>query len=165
MAIFSDGKAARTGSALVLVPAPTFGTTNRQSPFLFGDLAKGMREVEFIHSTDARGLISFRVNLPLEYGTKFAVAAADGQMGCLIKVYREWQLSGDDIILARGLATVPKGAGVLLDSRRLGCRSRRRDGRVPAQHHGCGVLRTESANGFSLSVCSSMRRRNGEASR
>jgi non-lysosomal glucosylceramidase len=68
-------------------------------PFLFGDLAKGMREVEFIHSTDARGLISFRVNLPLEYGTRFAVAAADGQMGCLIKVYREWQLAGDELFL------------------------------------------------------------------
>jgi hypothetical protein len=54
-----------------------------------------MRKVELIHSMNARGLISFRVNLPLEYGTKFAVAAADGQMGCLIKVYREWQLSGD----------------------------------------------------------------------
>jgi non-lysosomal glucosylceramidase len=70
-------------------------------PSLFGDLAKGMREIEFIHSTDARGLISFRVNLPLEYGTKFAVAAADGQMGCLIKAYREWQLSGDETFLGK----------------------------------------------------------------
>jgi non-lysosomal glucosylceramidase len=67
--------------------------------FLFGDLSKGMREVEFIHATDARGLMSFRVNLPLAHGTKFAVAAADGQMGCLIKVYRDWQLSGDDAFL------------------------------------------------------------------
>jgi non-lysosomal glucosylceramidase len=70
-------------------------------PFLFGDLAKGMRKVELIHSMNARGLISFRVNLPLEYGTKFAVAAADGQMGCLIKVYREWQLSGDASFLCK----------------------------------------------------------------
>lgn len=69
--------------------------------FLFGDLAKGMREVEFIHATDARGLMSFRVNLPLAHGTKFAVAAADGQMGCLIKIYREWQLSGDEAFLRK----------------------------------------------------------------
>jgi len=68
-------------------------------PFLFGDLAKGMREVEFAHATDSRGLMSFRVNLPLEYGNKFGVAAADGQMGCLIKLYREWQLAGDDVFL------------------------------------------------------------------
>jgi non-lysosomal glucosylceramidase len=69
--------------------------------FLFGDLAKGMREVEFAHATDARGLMSFRVNLPLEYGTRFGVAAADGQMGCLIKIYREWQLSGDEVFLRK----------------------------------------------------------------
>jgi non-lysosomal glucosylceramidase len=69
--------------------------------FLFGDLAKGMREVEFTHSTDSHGLMSFRVNLPLEYGTKFGVAAADGQLGCLIKIYRDWQLSGDDAFLRK----------------------------------------------------------------
>jgi non-lysosomal glucosylceramidase len=69
--------------------------------FLFGDLAKGMREVEFIHSTDPRGLMSFRVNLPLEYGTKFGVAAADGQMGCIVKAYRDWQLSGDEAFLQK----------------------------------------------------------------
>jgi non-lysosomal glucosylceramidase len=60
-----------------------------------------MREVELTHSTDFRGLISFRVNLPLKYGTKFAVAAADGQMGGLIKAYREWQLAGDEAFLRR----------------------------------------------------------------
>ncbi|MBV8141745.1 MAG: hypothetical protein JOZ60_06835 [Verrucomicrobia bacterium] len=69
--------------------------------FLFGDLAKGMREVEFIHSTDSRGLMSFRVNLPLEYGTRFGVAAADGQMGCIVKAYRDWQLSGDEAFLRK----------------------------------------------------------------
>jgi non-lysosomal glucosylceramidase len=69
--------------------------------FLFGDLAKGMREVEFIHATDSRGLMSFRVNLPLEYGTKFGVAAADGQMGCIIKAYRDWRLSGDEVFLRK----------------------------------------------------------------
>lgn len=69
--------------------------------FLFGDLARGMREVEFLHATDAQGLMSFRVNLPLEHGTKFGVAAADGQMGCIIKAYRDWQLSGDRAFLER----------------------------------------------------------------
>jgi non-lysosomal glucosylceramidase len=69
--------------------------------FLFGDLAKGMREVEFLHSVDERGLMSFRVNLPLDYGTEFGVAAADGQMGCIIKIYREWKLSGDQTFLTK----------------------------------------------------------------
>ena len=34
--------------------------------FLFGDLARSMREVEFVHATDDQGLMSFRVDLPLD---------------------------------------------------------------------------------------------------
>ncbi len=69
--------------------------------FLFGDLAWTMREIEFIHGTDEQGLMSFRINLPLAQGTALGRAAADGQMGCLIKLYREWQLSGNDERLRR----------------------------------------------------------------
>ncbi len=64
--------------------------------FLFGSLARSMREVEFLHATDNRGLMSFRVNLPLEFGTSYGVAASDGQPGCIMKLYREWKLSGND---------------------------------------------------------------------
>jgi uncharacterized protein (DUF608 family) len=68
--------------------------------FLFGDLAWTMRDVEFAHATDDRGLMSFRVSLPL--GRKpFGKAAADGQMGTLLKLYRDWQLSGRDEELRR----------------------------------------------------------------
>ncbi|MEK7994438.1 MAG: GH116 family glycosyl hydrolase, partial [Planctomycetota bacterium] len=67
--------------------------------FLFGSLAKSMREVEFAHATDDKGLMSFRVNLPLERAHGFGKAAADGQMGCIMKMYRDWQLSGDDQML------------------------------------------------------------------
>ena len=67
--------------------------------FLFGELARSMREVEFLHATHDNGLMSFRVNLPLEHARDFAYAAADGQMGCLMKLYRDWQLSGDDAML------------------------------------------------------------------
>ena len=58
-----------------------------------------MREVEFVHATDDEGLMSFRVNLPLERAKEFGKAAADGQMGCIMKLYRDWQLSGDDEML------------------------------------------------------------------
>jgi len=67
--------------------------------FLFGSLAKSMREVEFGQATDETGLMSFRVNLPLERAKEFGKAAADGQMGCIMKMYRDWQLSGDDQML------------------------------------------------------------------
>jgi non-lysosomal glucosylceramidase len=70
--------------------------------FLFGDLARIMREIEFNQSTDQHGLMSFRVNLPIERGQNFNHAAADGQLGTIMKVYRDWQLSGDEALL-RGL--------------------------------------------------------------
>ncbi|HET8626789.1 MAG TPA: GH116 family glycosyl-hydrolase, partial [Thermomicrobiales bacterium] len=66
------------------------------TPFLFADLARGMREVEFLHATRDDGLMSFRVDLPLSRAQDWDLAAADGQLGCLMKLYREWRLSGDD---------------------------------------------------------------------
>jgi uncharacterized protein (DUF608 family) len=69
--------------------------------FLFGDLARSMRETEFLHATDEEGRMSFRVSLPLERAQESGKAAADGQMGCLMKIYRDWQLSGDDGFLRR----------------------------------------------------------------
>lgn len=67
--------------------------------FLFGDLARSMREVEFLHATRDDGLMAFRAPLPYGQPGDWATAAADGQMGCLMKLYRDWQLSGDDDML------------------------------------------------------------------
>ncbi|WP_329003911.1 non-lysosomal glucosylceramidase [Kribbella sp. NBC_00709] len=70
------------------------------TPFLFGEIARSLREVEFAQATDDQGLMSFRVGLPLETSTRdWRVAAADGQLGCLVKLYRDWRLSGDDELL------------------------------------------------------------------
>lgn len=68
--------------------------------FLFGDMARSMRDVEFAQTTEANGLMRFRADLPL--GRRHStMAAADGQMGCLMKLYREWTLCGDDEFLKR----------------------------------------------------------------
>jgi uncharacterized protein (DUF608 family) len=67
--------------------------------FLFGSLARSMREVEFNQATNPEGLMSFRVGLPLSRACDLNRAAADGQMGCIMKIYRDWQLSGDDSLL------------------------------------------------------------------
>jgi uncharacterized protein (DUF608 family) len=70
---------------------------------LFPDLARSMRETEFSDFTmQPDGLMAFRVKLPLKAGDGHKIAAADGQMGCLIKLHREWRLSGDTAWL-RGL--------------------------------------------------------------
>jgi len=69
------------------------------TPFLFGQLARSMREVEFGYATDTSGLMSFRVGLPLKNAQTMKIAAADGQMGTIMRFYREWQLSGDNKLL------------------------------------------------------------------
>jgi len=45
--------------------------------------------------------MSFRVSLPFNKKDNWKIAAADGQMGTILKVYREWQLSGDDQFLIK----------------------------------------------------------------
>ena len=69
------------------------------SPFLFGSLAKSMRQTDYNYALSDNGLMSFRVSLPLKKDGNWKVAAADGQMGAVMKAYREWQLSGDDDFL------------------------------------------------------------------
>jgi uncharacterized protein (DUF608 family) len=61
--------------------------------FLFGELARTMRDVEYNYALDSTGLMNFRVSLPLSNDWK--KASADGQMGTIIRFYRDWQLSGD----------------------------------------------------------------------
>lgn len=81
------------------------------TPFLFGSLAKKMREIEYQYGlNDSTGLMSFRVSLPLDKKAtaNWKLAAADGQMGTIMKVYREWQLSGDDEFLKKNWPGVKK---------------------------------------------------------
>lgn len=69
--------------------------------YLFGELARSMRDVELTYATRPDGLMNFRAALPLSEAAKGSSAAADGQMGCVMKLYREWQFSGDDSFLRR----------------------------------------------------------------
>lgn len=69
------------------------------TPYLFGELAKSMRDTEFTYGVGEGGRMSFRIQLPLDRARAEGVAAADGQMGCLVRLFREWRLSGDDDFL------------------------------------------------------------------
>lgn len=77
------------------------------TPFLFGELAKTMRDVEFNYATRDDGAMSFRADLPLSNAATGGTAA-DGQMGAIMKFYREWQLSGDDAFLKNNWEQVKK---------------------------------------------------------
>lgn len=68
---------------------------------LFGELSRSMREVEFLHATRDDGRMSFRIRLPISRAAEWDLAAADGQMGCIMKLHRDWRLSGDEAMLRR----------------------------------------------------------------
>jgi len=67
---------------------------------VFPALSRSLREQQFGFSTNAEGLMDFRELLP--YGIEhFGIAAADGQMAYIVKVYLDWKLSGDTEWLRR----------------------------------------------------------------
>ena len=78
------------------------------TPFLFGELARSMRDVELNYATKENGLMNFRAALPLSEAAKGNASAADGQMGCVMKMYRDWQLSGDMKFLSDDWGQVKK---------------------------------------------------------
>jgi len=100
--------------------------------FLFPELERGMRDIDFaLDLRDEDGHMQFRMELPpgtvADHGFE---AAADGQMGNILRVYREWQLSGDDDWLRRLWPSVKKAleyAWVVWD--------KDRDGLLEGIHH------------------------------
>jgi uncharacterized protein (DUF608 family) len=70
-------------------------------PHLFPSLERSLRETEFGPSQDERGHQQFRSALPIRPVAHDFHAAADGQLGGVMKVYREWRISGDTEWLRR----------------------------------------------------------------
>ena len=66
---------------------------------LFPSLERSLRETEFFISQNAKGHQNFRSNLPVRPGNHGWYAAADGQLGGIMKVYREWRISGNSELL------------------------------------------------------------------
>lgn len=64
-------------------------------PHLFPSLERSLRETEFRVNQDERGHQNFRASLPIREPDHGFHAAADGQLGGIIKAYREWRISGD----------------------------------------------------------------------
>jgi uncharacterized protein (DUF608 family) len=60
-----------------------------------------MRETDFQVNLRPDGSMAFRTLVPTGKALWDFKPAADGQMGCILKLYREWQMSGDDAFLGR----------------------------------------------------------------
>jgi uncharacterized protein (DUF608 family) len=64
-------------------------------PHLFPDLERTFRETEFFVSQDDRGHQMFRSGLPIRPIKHDFLACADGQLGGIMRVYRDWKISGN----------------------------------------------------------------------
>jgi len=72
--------------------------------YLFPELERSMRRTEFLEEVDEDGRMNFRAFRMFEsqwnmWGYDQTPPAADGQLGSIMRVYREWKLSGDDAFL------------------------------------------------------------------
>ena len=66
-------------------------------PYLFPKLERSIRESMLNYALLDSGATDFRLNLPLKKETQLKFRpCVDGQMGEVIKCYREWKFSGDD---------------------------------------------------------------------
>ena len=64
-------------------------------PHLFPALERSLRETEFGPSQNERGEQTFRSGLPIRPIVHQEYDATDGQLGGIMKVHRDWRISGD----------------------------------------------------------------------
>lgn len=62
---------------------------------LFPELERSFRETEFQEDMDENGHQQFRTSLPIRKNLHNFHAASDGQPGGIMKMYREWRISGN----------------------------------------------------------------------
>lgn len=63
--------------------------------FLFPELERSLRDTEFNYDTDKDGRMFFRTALPLGRKPGDYPPCVDGQMATVIKIYRDWKLTGN----------------------------------------------------------------------
>ena len=64
-------------------------------PHLFPALERTLRETEFKVNQNEEGHQTFRASLPISEPKHDFYAASDGQLGGIMKIYREWRISGN----------------------------------------------------------------------
>ena len=64
-------------------------------PHLFPVLERSLRETEFMVSQNKAGHQTFRANLPIRPVVHDFHSAADGQLGGIMKIYRDWRIFGN----------------------------------------------------------------------
>ncbi len=76
--------------------------------YLFPDLERSIRDLELTYGTYPTGETDFRMKLPLGREKGKFRACVDGQMGTVMKIYRDWKLTGNSEWLRAHWDTIKK---------------------------------------------------------
>ena len=103
--------------------------------FLFPDLERSLRDVEFRCDVEPNGKMGFRTLLPLGRGVSKTRACVDGSMLTVVKTYREWKISGDGEWLASHWQDVQNILGYAWHAENPDAWDRDRDGVLEGRQH------------------------------
>ncbi|HOJ56088.1 MAG TPA: GH116 family glycosyl hydrolase [Phycisphaerae bacterium] len=116
-------------------------------PHLFPALERSLRDTEFGESQeDTTGHQTFRASLPIRPVKREFHAAADGQLGGIMKVYREWRISGDTEWLRRKWKDVRQSLDYCIETW-----DPRRQGILEEPHHNTYDIEFWGPNGMCTS--------------
>ena len=96
MAGYGVLKAAVITGVVVMVPAHMYGIMHRPSRIYFLHWKEVCVILNFVKSQNEEGHQNFRATMPIQPADHDFHSAADGQLGGIMKVYREWRISGDN---------------------------------------------------------------------
>lgn len=103
--------------------------------FLFPELERSIRNLEFKYSMEESGEMQFRLKLPLGRKGDYFRPCVDGQMGSVIKTYREWKLSGDNEWLKEVWPSVKKALEFAWSEENYDMWDRDKDGILEGRQH------------------------------
>ncbi len=84
-------------------------------PHLFPQLERTLRETEFEVSQDPMGHQTFRTAIPIRPTDHNFHAASDGQLGGIMKMHRDWRISGDTKWMIERLPAVKRSLDYCID--------------------------------------------------
>jgi len=115
-------------------------------PHLFPALERSLRETEFNENQNEDGHQIFRAGLPIRIVVHDYYAAADGQLGGIMKFYRDWRISGDDEWMKRLYPLVKESMDFCIDHW-----DPRRTGRLEEPQHNTYDINFWGPNGMCTS--------------
>ncbi|MFD0673543.1 GH116 family glycosyl-hydrolase [Cohnella sp. GCM10027633] len=104
-------------------------------PFLFPSLERSMRDLDFRYNRREDGGMAFRLMLPLGRDPGTFRACVDGQMGGVVKAYRDWRISGDDEWLRRHWPVIKSSVEYAWSDRNPDRWDADRDGVIEGRQH------------------------------